>query len=111
MTRKGRDPRRRLKTLTTAGSIGPIQEPQASSRDNLAAWRLVSLAVLGHLLRSRRFQERAVVAAIVLMALAGLGQESQTRIFARLVAWNERQVKRLEREVERQVRQLEPRAH
>ena len=36
-------------------------------------------------------------AAIVLAALAKLGQENQARSFARLAAWNKRQVQRLER--------------
>ena len=41
--------------------------------------------------------ERVAFAAIVLVALAKLGQENQARSFARLAAWNNRQVERLER--------------
>jgi hypothetical protein len=47
--------------------------------------------------RSRSFYERVAFAAIVLAALAKLGQENQARSFARLAAWNKRQVQRLER--------------
>ena len=36
-------------------------------------------------------------AAIVLAALASLGQENQTRTLARLAAWNKRQLQFLER--------------
>jgi len=49
------------------------------------------------MLRSRGFYERVVFAAIVLVALGKLGQENQARNFARLAAWNKRQVQRLER--------------
>ena len=107
MTRSGKGPRRPPETPTTAGSSGPTRGSQTSSRDNRVAWRLVALAVLGHMLRSRRFHERAAVAAIVLTALAGLRQENQARILARLAAWNKRQVNRFEHEAERQVKRLE----
>jgi hypothetical protein len=38
-----------------------------------------------------------VFAAIVVAALAKLGQENQARNFERVAAWNKRQVERLER--------------
>jgi hypothetical protein len=38
-----------------------------------------------------------VFAAIVLVALGKLGRENQARSFARLAAWNKRQIERLER--------------
>jgi hypothetical protein len=43
-------------------------------------------------------------AAIVLAALAKLGQENRARSFARLAAWNKRQVQRLERKAQGAVR-------
>jgi hypothetical protein len=67
-----------------------------SGRDR-AAMRLTRLALLGHMLRSRSFYERVAFAAIVVAALAKLGQENQARNFARLAAWNKRQIERLER--------------
>jgi hypothetical protein len=73
------------------------RRPQVPGRDDRAAARLTSLALLGHMLRSRSFYERVVFAAIVLAALAKLGQENQARNLARLAAWNKRQVERLER--------------
>ncbi len=68
------------------------------------ATRLVRLAVVNHVLRSRRFYERAAVAAIVLGALRGIGQENRASTMARLAAWNKREIQRLEHKAERQGR-------
>jgi hypothetical protein len=65
---------------------------------------LVALGLVRHVLRSRRFQEGAAVTAIALGALRGIGQENRASTMARLSAWNKRQVERLERQAERQVR-------
>ena len=78
-------------------SITSGRRPQVPGRDDRAGMRLTRLALLGHMLRSRGFYERVVFAAIVLVALGKLGQENQARNFARLAAWNKRQVQRLER--------------
>jgi hypothetical protein len=78
-------------------SITSEPRPQVPGRDDRAGMRLTSLALLGHMLRSRRFYERVAFAAIVLAALAGLGKENQARNFERLAAWNKRQIERLER--------------
>jgi hypothetical protein len=78
-------------------SITGGRRPQVPGRDDRAGMRLTRLALLGHMLRSRGFYERVVFAAIVLVALGKLGQENQARNFARLAAWNKRQVQRLER--------------
>lgn len=78
-------------------SITSGRRPQVPGRDDRTAVRLTRLALLGHMLRSRGFYERVAFAAIVLAALAKLGQENQARNFARLAAWNKRQVQRLER--------------
>ena len=55
------------------------------------------------MLRSRGFYERVAFVAIVLAALAKLGQENQARNFERLAAWNKRQVQRLERKAKRAI--------
>ena len=78
-------------------SITSERRPQVPGRDDRAGMRLTSLALLSHMLRSRSFYERVVFAAIVLAALAKLGQENQAKHFARLAAWNKRQIERLER--------------
>jgi hypothetical protein len=58
---------------------------------------MVGVAVLIHMLRSRRFYEGAAFAAVVLAALAGLNQESRAKALARLTAWVKRQDDRLQR--------------
>jgi len=82
----------------------------ASGRSYKATWRLVGLAVLGQMLRSRRFYEKVALAAVVLAALSGLGQESRARAFGRLVAWNKGQIQLLERKAEREAGLLERKA-
>jgi hypothetical protein len=78
-------------------SIISERRPQVPGRDNRAGMRLTRLALLGHMLRSRTFYERVAFAAIVVTAAAKLGQENQAKSFARLAAWNKRQIERLER--------------
>ena len=82
-------------------SITSERRPQVRGRDDRAGMRLTRLALLGHMLRSRSFYERVAFAAIVLAALAKLGQENQARNFERVAAWNRRQVERLERKAKR----------
>ena len=86
------------------------RRPGDSGSDTRVALGLVGLGVVGHVLRSRRFYERAIIGAIVLGALRGLGQENRASAFERLVAWNKRQVQFLEREAERQARRLDRKA-
>jgi hypothetical protein len=81
MARSGRDPR------------GPDRRSPASSRDDRTVTWLIWLVLLGHMLRSRRFYERAAFTAIVLGGLARLGREDQARTFARLTVWYERHVR------------------
>ena len=88
--------------LTSAGSSRSAPPPQNPSADHQAATLVIGLAVLVHMLRSRRLYERAAFAAIVLAALAGLAvldQESRARTRARLSAWIKGQNERLEHKV------------
>ena len=62
---------------TTTASRGAGRRSPTSGRDNRAAMRLIWLAVLGHMLRSRRFYERLTLAAILLAALSRLGRENR----------------------------------
>jgi hypothetical protein len=93
--------------MTPAGSSEPAAQSQTSSFDTQLALRLVWLAVLDHLLRSRRFHERVAVGAVVLAALARMGRESRASTFARLAAWNKREVERLERKAKRHGRAVQ----
>src|SRR5215831_4479936 len=83
MARAGQDARRPPVAITAAGSFG-----------NQAAKRLVGLAVVSHVLRSRRFYERAAVAAIVVGALRQIGQQNTASTMERLVAVNKRAIQR-----------------
>ena len=87
MTRSRQDPRIPPQTPSLAGSNGPAPRPPDPSADNQMAIRIVGLAVLVQMLRSRRLYEGAAFAAIVLAALAGLNQESRAKALARLTAW------------------------
>ena len=97
MARSRQDPRIPPQALSPAGSSGPAPRPPDPSADNQMAIRIVGLAVLVHMLRSRRLYERAAFAAIVLAALAGLNRESRAKALERLIAWAKRQDDRLQR--------------
>jgi hypothetical protein len=110
MTRSGQDAGRPPLANPAAGSSRPAAQPEDSGLDGKAALGLVGLGMVGHVLRSRTFYEKVVVAAIVLGALRGLGQESRTSTFQRLSAWDKRQARRLEGHAKRQARRLERKA-
>ena len=97
MTRSRQDPRIPPQTLSPAGSSQPAPRPPDPSTNNQMAIRMVGLAVLVQMLRSRRLYEGAAFAAIVLAALAGLNKESRAKALARLTAWVKRQDDRLQR--------------
>ena len=66
--------------------------------------RLVRLAVMRDVLRSRRFYERVALAVIVIRALRQINQQNRASAMARLSAWDKRQVHRLEVKAQQQVR-------
>jgi len=72
--------------------------------------RLIGLALLAHMLRSRRFYERMAVGAVVLAALSGIGQENRANTLERLAAWNKKQTQNIERRAERTAQHIERRA-
>lgn len=101
MTRS-QDPGMTPQALTSAGSGGSGPRSPESSADRQAATWAIGVAVVVHMLRSRRLYERAAFAAIVLAALAGLAgldHESRAKARARLIAWIKGQNERLERAV------------
>ena len=87
-----------------AGSSRSAAQPGDSGFDGRAALGLVGLGVVGHVLRSRRFYEKVAVAAIVLGALRGIGQDNRASTMARLRAWDKRQIQRMERKAQREGR-------
>ena len=102
MSRSGQDARRPARAITPAGSNAPAL--RTPGFDQRVATRLVWLAVVHHLLRSRRFYERVAVAVIALRALRQMGQENRASAMARLTAWNKRELQRLERKAKQQSR-------
>ena len=84
--------------IPAGGSAPPSPSPN-SRPDSQAAIRVIALAMLVQMLRSRRFYERAAVAAIVLAAWASLNREGGAKAFTGLVTWAKRQDERLERKV------------
>jgi hypothetical protein len=88
--------------LTSAGSGGSAPRSPKPGADRQVSPLAIGL-VLVQMLRSRRLYERAVFAAIVLAALAGLAgldHESRAKARARLIAWLKGQSERLESKVE-----------
>jgi hypothetical protein len=110
MSRAGQGAGRPSLATMVAGSSRPAAQSADLGLAFKAALGLVGLGVVGHVLRSPRFHERVVVGAIVLGALRGIGQESRANSFARLAAWNQRQVQRLELQAEQQTGNLDRKA-
>jgi hypothetical protein len=110
MSRAGQGAGRPSLATMAAGTSRPAAQSADLGFAFKAALGLVGLGVVGHVLRSPRFHERVVVGAVVLGALRGLGQESRANSFARLAAWNKRQVQLLERQAEQQTRNLDRKA-
>jgi hypothetical protein len=80
------------------------RRPRAASPGHRAAVRIIALAGLVHMLRNRAFRVRLIIVAIGVVAAGRMGRENAAGAFARLVAWDKRQVKRLERKVKAQGR-------
>jgi hypothetical protein len=106
MSRAGQGAGRPSLANMAAGGSRPAAQPADLGFAVKAALGLVGLGVVGHVLRSPRFHERVIVGAIVLGALRGLGQESRANSFARLAAWNKRQVEHLQLQAEQQTGRL-----
>jgi hypothetical protein len=67
-------------------------------------WGLVGLGLVGHMLRSPRFYQTLAVTAIAIGSLRQIGQQNTASMTARLTAWNQREMQRLERKAQRQAR-------
>ena len=96
-------------TMATGGGRAKRRSRASGSGTGLAL-RLIGLALLAHILRSRRFYERMATGAVVLAALRGIGQDNRASTVARLSAWNKKQVQHIEHQAERQAHHLERQA-
>jgi hypothetical protein len=107
LTTSGQDARPPPRATAPGGGGGPVRRSQAASLEYRLAWQLIRLALLGRLLRSRRFYQALAVGAITLVALTRIGQENRASAFARLAAWDKRQAQRLERKARQQHRAVQ----
>jgi hypothetical protein len=103
---------------TAAGSSGQARPSPAASLDNRVLMLLIGARIAANILRSPRFYQALIVAAIGSVALARIGQENQATARQRIAAWDARQLQRFQhqqerlsgrvaRKAERQVRRLE----
>jgi hypothetical protein len=90
--------------MMAAGRSGAGRGARAAGGDHRTAWRVIVLATVAHMLRSRRFYARVITVVIAVRALGQIGQQNQASTMARLSAWDKRQVERLERKAKSQGR-------
>ena len=110
MARSGQGAGGPPQAIVAEGSSTPAPRPGASGLDTKTAWGLVGLGLVGHMLRSPRFYETVAVTAIAVGSLRQIGQQNQASTTARLAAWNQREMQRLERKAQRLERNLERKA-
>ena len=104
MARSGQGAGEPPQAIVAEGSGSPAPRPGASGLDTKMALGLVGLGLVGHMLRSPRFYETVAVAAIAVRSLRQIGQQNRANMTARLSAWNQREMQRLERKAQRQAR-------
>src|SRR5215471_5482941 len=92
--------------MTAAGRGGPARRARAAGGGHRTAMRVIALATVLHILRSRRFYARLITVVVAVRALGQIGHENQTNNLARLSAWDKRQVERLERKAKHEVRAI-----
>jgi len=104
MARSGRGDGEPPQAIVAGDSSSPAPGPGASGLDTKMTWGLIGLGLVGHMLRSRRFYETVAVAAIAVGSLRQIGQQNAASTTARLAAWNQREMQRMERKAQRQAR-------
>ena len=104
MSRSGRDAHRPPQVITAADGSSPAPRARTLDFEHRLAMRLVRLALVRDVLRSRRFYERVTLAVIVIRALRQINQQNRASAMARLSAWDKRQIQRLEVKAQHQVR-------
>ena len=104
MARSGQGAGEAPQAIVAEGSSSPAPRPGASGLDTKMTWGLVGLGLVGHMLRSPRFYQTVAVTAIAVGSLRQIGQQNRASMMARLTAWDQRQMQRLEHKAQRQVR-------
>jgi hypothetical protein len=104
MARSGQGADVPARVIVAGGGSSRAPRPGASGLDTKVAWGLVGLGLAGHVLRSPRFYATVAVAVIAVGSLRQIGQQNRASMTARLSAWNQREMQRLERQAQRQAR-------
>jgi len=104
MARSGQGDGEPPQAIAAEGSSSPAPRPGASGLDTKMTWGLIGLGLVGHMLRSPRFYETLAVTAIAVGSLRQIGQQNGADMMARLAAWNQREMQRMERQAQRQAR-------
>jgi hypothetical protein len=104
MARSGQGADTPARAIAVQGGTRPTPRPGASGLDTKMTWGLVGLGLAGHMLRSPRFYETVAVTVIAVRSLRQIGQQNRASMTARLTAWNQREMQRLERKAQRQAR-------
>jgi len=104
MARSGQGAGEPPQAVVAEGSGSPAPRPRPSGLDTKMTWGLVGLGLVGHMLRSPRFYQTVAVTAIAVRSLGQIGQQNTASMTARLAAWNQREMQRLERKAQRQAR-------
>jgi hypothetical protein len=118
MTTAARNAHPTAQSPAAAGSSGQALRSSATSLDNRMVMVLIGARIAANIVRSPRFYQTLIVAAIGSVAAARIGQESQASAFQRIAAWDANQLEhfkhqqerrggRIARKAERQVRRLE----
>lgn len=84
-----------------AGSSSQARPSPATSLDNRLVAVLIGARIAANILRSPRFYQALVVAAVGSVALARIGKEDQASAFQRIAAWDARQLERFQHQQER----------
>ena len=103
MARSGQGDGEPPQAIVAEGS-SPAPRPGASGLDTKMTWGLIGLGLVRHMLRSPRFYETVAVTAIAVGSLRQIGQQNRASMTARMSAWNQREMQRLERKAQRQAR-------
>ena len=104
MARSGQGAGAPARAIAEQGGTRPTPRPEASGLDTKMAWGLVGLGLVGHVLRSPRLYGTVAVTVIAVRSLRQIGQQNRASMTARLTAWNQREMQRLERKAQHQAR-------
>ena len=85
----------------------PVPRSGTPKFEKKMAFRLIALALVNRVLHNPRFYEGLAVGAVVLAGLGRIGQENRVSTMARLSAWNQRELERLERKAKRLEQKVE----